>query len=267
VRGVDIWLNNPRRPMEASGTSGMKAAINGALNFSILDGWWVEGYKGNNGWSIGAGEEYTDPKYQDFVESQELYDKLENEIVPLYYDKDRSGLQREWIKMMKNSIQIGCSEFSTTRMVMEYHQKYYVPLHEMYNELSEDDFKSLKDFLALKYNIANNWYKLQFIKTDIIAKDLYLGSNAEFYAEVFIDDLDPEFLNVCVISDTNCPRLEFENPRFIPLEFKEKKDGVGIFSKEIRLTCSGKIRFAFGIFPKHKYIFNEFEDNLFIWEK
>lgn len=267
VRGVDVWLNNPRRPMEASGTSGMKAAINGVLNFSILDGWWVEGYKGNNGWSIGAGEEYSDPKYQDFVEGQELYDKLENEIVPLFYTKDRSGLPREWIKMMKNSIFIGCSEFSTSRMVMEYHEKYYVPLHEMHNELSADNFAHLKDFIRLKNEVVSKWHKLHFVKTDIIADNLYLGSNAKFYAEVFTDDLDPNLLNVCVISDTNCPKLEFEDPKFIPLDLKESRDGISIFSKELRLTCSGKIRFAFGVFPKYQYVYNEFEDNLVIWEQ
>jgi starch phosphorylase len=267
VRGVDVWLNNPRRPLEASGTSGMKAAANGALNFSILDGWWVEGYKGDNGWSIGAGEEYTDPKYQDFVEGQELYDKLENEIVPLFYSKDKSGLPREWIHMMKRSIYEACANFSTARMVMEYHERYYMPLHEMYNEFTENGASNLKDYIAFHKEISSKWNKIRFINADVLSDNLYLGSNATFHAEVFNDDLAPEYLNVCVISDTNCPKLEFEEPRFIPLDLVEKKDGKSIFSKMIKLGCAGKIRFAFAIFPKHRYIFHEFEHNLVVYEK
>ncbi|MCA1927663.1 MAG: alpha-glucan family phosphorylase [Calditerrivibrio sp.] len=267
VRGVDVWLNNPRRPMEASGTSGMKAAVNGALNFSILDGWWVEGYKGDNGWSIGAGEEYSDPKYQDFVEGQELYDKLENEIVPLFYSKDRSGLPRGWIHMVKRSIFVGCSEFSTNRMVMDYHEKYYVTLHEMCNELVDNNFSSLKEYMNFYGEIFNKWQKIRFIKSEVSSDKFYLGSNAKFTAEVYVDDLTPDYINVCVISDTNCPKLDFEEPRFIILDLVEQKDNVATFSKTIKLTCSGKIRFAFAIFPKHKYIFNEFENNLVVWEK
>src|SRR5262249_13243841 len=101
VQGVDIWLNNPRRPLEASGTSGMKACCNGGLNLSILDGWWVEGYAGDNGWAIGAGEEYTDLTYQDDVESRAIYDLLEQEIVPQFYNRSSDGLPRAWLRMMK----------------------------------------------------------------------------------------------------------------------------------------------------------------------
>ena len=97
VQGVDVWLNNPRRPLEASGTSGMKVPVNGGINLSVLDGWWCEGYQGDNGWAIGAGEEYDDQAYQDEVESTALYDLLEREIVPLFYDRGSDDVPREWI--------------------------------------------------------------------------------------------------------------------------------------------------------------------------
>ena len=122
MQGVDVWLNNPRRPLEASGTSGMKVCINGGLNLSILDGWWCEGYSGDNGWAIGAGEEYTDNDrtYQDDIESRTIYDLLEQEIVPLYYNRSADGLPRGWINYMKNAIKTVCPVFNTHRQVEEY---------------------------------------------------------------------------------------------------------------------------------------------------
>src|SRR5207245_1682710 len=129
VQGVDVWLNNPRRPLEASGTSGMKVCCNGGLNLSILDGWWVEGYSQTtpNGWAIGAGEEYTDLTYQDDVESRAIYDLLEQEIVPAFYTRSSDGLPRQWLRLMKASISGCCPFFNTNRMVQEYMEKCYGP--------------------------------------------------------------------------------------------------------------------------------------------
>jgi len=127
VQGIDVWLNNPRRPLEASGTSGMKVCCNGGINLSILDGWWVEGYAQNNGWAIGAGEEYTDLTYQDDVESRAIYDLLEQEIVPLFYTRSSDGLPRGWLRVMKQSMGTVCPVFNTNRMVQEYIEKCYRP--------------------------------------------------------------------------------------------------------------------------------------------
>ena len=117
VQGVDVWLNTPRRGMEASGTSGMKAAANGVPNCSILDGWWVEGYAPDLGWAIGRGETYTDPRYQDHVESQALYDLLEKQIIPLFYQRTVDNMPREWIGRMKNCMRKLAPVFNTNRMV------------------------------------------------------------------------------------------------------------------------------------------------------
>jgi glycogen phosphorylase len=127
VQGVDIWLNNPRRPLEASGTSGMKAAMNGIVNFSVLDGWWDEGYNGRNGWAIGDRETNSDEGAQDWADAQDLYQLLENDVVPTYYERDADGLPRRWLKLMKESIASTVWQFSTTRMLEEYVEQLYLP--------------------------------------------------------------------------------------------------------------------------------------------
>ena len=136
VQGVDVWLNTPRRPSEACGTSGMKAAVNGNLNISVLDGWWAEAYQPHIGWAIGHGEEYEDPEYQDEIESQAIYDLLEREVIPLFYDRSDDGLPRAWIKRMKATMQAVCPRFNTGRVVREYCEHFYIPAAEQYQRLT-----------------------------------------------------------------------------------------------------------------------------------
>jgi starch phosphorylase len=130
VQGVDVWLNTPRRPMEASGTSGMKAAVNGALNFSVLDGWWREVYNGENGWAIGEDNENDSSPAQDEKDAGDLYNILENEIIPLFYDRDSKETPHTWIARMKDSLKTIIPQFSTRRMVKEYVERFYVPALE-----------------------------------------------------------------------------------------------------------------------------------------
>ena len=127
IQGVDVWLNNPRRPLEASGTSGQKVVLNGGLNCSILDGWWAEAFDGRNGFAIGRGETHSNDEITDRRDSDALYQVLQNEVIPIFYDRDSDGLPREWIKMMMNSISSLAWRFSAHRMVMDYAKACYVP--------------------------------------------------------------------------------------------------------------------------------------------
>ena len=128
MRGVDVWLNNPRRPREASGTSGQKASLNGIPNLSILDGWWAEGYNGRNGWAIGSGIEYDSEEEQDQRDADELYRVLEEEVIPLYYERDDEGLPRQWLSRMREAIKTAGAYFTTRRMVKEYVERLYTPI-------------------------------------------------------------------------------------------------------------------------------------------
>jgi starch phosphorylase len=139
VQGVDVWLNTPRRPREASGTSGQKAALNGVPNLSILDGWWVEGYNGVNGWAIGEGGDFENPNEQDDRDALSLYQLLEEEIVPLFYDRDRDNIPRGWVTIMRESIRSSAPQYCTRRMLKEYTKLYLQAYHGYHLDGHTDD--------------------------------------------------------------------------------------------------------------------------------
>ncbi len=157
VQGADVWLNVPRRPLEASGTSGMKAAVNGALNLSVLDGWWAEGYSPDCGWAIGSGEAYEDPEENDAVEAEALYTLLEREVIPAFYARDSSGRPREWTGMMTASIRRLGGEFNTGRMVREYAERAYLPAHRAAEALSAGAGAGARDLAAWRQRMAAAW--------------------------------------------------------------------------------------------------------------
>jgi len=144
--GSDVWLNTPRRPLEASGTSGMKAGMNGVLNCSVLDGWWAEAYSSDIGWAIGSGEEYQDEALQDKIEAEDLYDLLEHEILPLFYNRGRDNIPRAWIKKMRASMKAIGSRFSTHRMLKEYYNDYYEPALAESIALEADNYRESISF-------------------------------------------------------------------------------------------------------------------------
>jgi starch phosphorylase len=157
VEGVDVWLNNPRRPMEASGTSGMKVIANGGLNFSVLDGWWAEAYDASVGWEIGRGEDYEDLGYQDHVEAEDIYATLEREIVPLFYKRDLDDVPTGWVAKMKVSMKRLAPVYTTARMVREYAETYYVPAARRVRQLAENDFARAKALVLWKQKVRQAW--------------------------------------------------------------------------------------------------------------
>ncbi len=163
VQGVDVWLNTPKRGMEASGTSGMKAAANGVPNCSILDGWWVEGYAPDLGWAIGRGETYTDSGYQDHVESMALYDLLEKQIIPQFYHRGVDNIPREWITRMKNCMRKLGPVFNTNRMVREYTESFYIPAFTRGASLAENNLARAAALAHVKDHLRKTWNTIKIV--------------------------------------------------------------------------------------------------------
>lgn len=268
VQGVDVWLNNPRRPLEASGTSGMKVPPNGGLNFSILDGWWDEAYDGQNGWAIGNREEYTDLEYQDEVESNALYNVLENEIIPLYYERGRDDIPRQWVTAMKWSMQTVCPQFSTNRMVADYFNKFYTNASRRYINMTSDDFKKSKELKSWKDNIYSKWSKVSFENTmsEMPSRNLQVGSKFEVKTIVNLGNIAPDSVRVELYHGKLSMKDEITEPTIV--EMKHSSDlGNGRHSFIGSLECvnTGQSGYAIRMYPYHKDLGYKFDMKMIIW--
>ena len=199
TQGVDVWLNTPQRPNEASGTSGMKAAMNGILNLSILDGWWDEAYALNVGWAIGSGEIYEeDVELQDYIEANAVYDLIEHSLVPAFYNRDTNDLPRDWIVKMKACISELSPIFNTARMVQEYTSKYYYPALNHYRRLSEKDFSAGREFSTWIANLQEHWSSISIQDVDVSLNngDVKAGSSVQVSSQIYLGNIYPDHIAV-----------------------------------------------------------------------
>jgi starch phosphorylase len=269
VQGVDVWLNTPIRPREASGTSGIKAASNGVLNLSILDGWWAEAYTPENGWAIGHGEVYEDRNYQDHIESNALYDLLEKEVIPLYYQRGSDGLPRAWIEKMKATMKTVGPTFNTHRMLREYTEKYYTPACERYERFFQDDMSTAKAFADWKREIHEHWPQLhvQRVHSDIPV-ETQVGMANNVRADIYLGDLTPKQVTVELYHGPVDASGEILHPQIVQMEYQPAKDGdAGVYTFAKQLTCqtSGMHGFTVRVLPHHPDQVSPFETGLILW--
>ena len=267
VQGVDVWLNNPRRPREASGTSGMKAAANGVLNLSILDGWWDEAYAPGNGWAIGRGEDYDNPDYQDQVEAEALYDLLERDVIPMFYDRGRDNLPRRWISQMKASIGSLSHFFNTNRMVAEYTDRYYMPAAARFAALTDDDMAGAKALAAWKQRIRDNWSQLRIEKVNgELPGEIKVGDTITGQAEVYLGALSPDDVCAELYVGLVNPAGELVRGESMRMRVVEQiRDGVYLFEATTNCAMSGLHGYTVRVLPYHDDLVTRFIPGYIKW--
>ncbi len=269
VQGVDVWLNNPRRPLEASGTSGMKICCNGGLNLSILDGWWVEGYAldSETGWAIGAGEEYTDLTYQDDVESRSIYDLIEQEIVPLFYTRSSDGLPRGWLKRMKRSMSTLCPVFNTGRMVAEYLTTCYLPSAQRFARLTGDNLGRAHSLADWRRALVRGWNQVRVEGVEVQGADpMHVGGELQVKARVNLGRFSPDDVEVQLFHGLVDSLGEIPRPETVPMSTNgSSQGGAWVFTGSIPCRSSGQHGFAVRVLPRHADLANSFEPGLICW--
>jgi len=252
IQGVDVWLNTPRRPHEACGTSGMKAALNGVLNVSVLDGWWCEGYSEACGWKIGNGEEYMDNAYQDAVESQALYNILENEVIPLFYERKNGDVPVRWIKMMKASMKMAVENFCSHKMMGQYIRRFYLPAANRFQTLTQNEAAEAKRLRDHRKRLQTYWNR---IKIDPPAREgggpLRVGETLRVTAAVYLGELRPDDVDVELYyghlkSVEKLKEGSIENMSMV----EDRGNGEYLYSCTVICNSSGRFGFTARVTPR-----------------
>lgn len=267
VSGVDVWLNNPRRPMEASGTSGQKASVNGVINFSVLDGWWAEGYNQENGWTIGTNAEYNSYEEQDIADSQSMYRTLEDKIIPTYYDKNEEGISPKWIRIMKNSIISTGGKYSTARMLVDYTNNLYMPLCNLTKKYYQN-VDTVAEYNLWKKNLYINWKDIQISQTNNLDNiTIDAGNNIEVKCEVKLPNVDLDNITVECYYGKILDNGIVENVSIIPMKLTEKDEENKRYeyTTKIELKTGGNYGYTFRVMPRHEMLLDAENLNLVKW--
>ncbi len=252
VQGVDVWLNTPRRPNEASGTSGMKAAVNGAIHMSVLDGWWDEAYEPEVGWAIGSGETYEDLEMQDEIESRAIMDLLEKEVVPLFYERGPDGVPRGWTELMKASLQRLCPMFTSNRMVQEYTDRFYLKAHRRRGSLRAEEGRRANNLALWKNKIREGWPEVKVLDIHADTRGLKVGDNLKITAVVHLGKLDPSDVVVLVHRGPLDQHGTIVNGITLTMSPCDRtEDGAVMCSSDAPLRYSGRQGYTVRVVPRH----------------
>ena len=269
VQGVDLWLNHPLRPLEASGTSGMKSAPNGGINLSVLDGWWREGYNGNNGWAIGAEINNGTAEFQNEGDATSLYQLLENQIIPLYYAKPDGKLPLAWLQLMRESIRSVTPVFNTQRMVKEYTERLYITAAKSHENFSRDGCVSAGQLSQWKAQIRKDWPQVQISDVQVVNKDrqnILVGESLQISTRVHLGAVDPKHVRVEAYHG-EVDNGDIRNPTATVLNQSSEVDGNGnyIYQGSVPASESGTYGFSVRVVPTHPCLMQAHELRLITW--
>jgi len=269
VQGVDLWLNHPLRPLEASGTSGMKCAPNGGINLSVLDGWWCEGYNNSNGWAIGRDIDGGSTEFQNEVDASSLYKLLENQIVPLYYAKPDGKLPLAWLQLMRESIRSVTPVFNTQRMVKQYTEQLYIPAAQAYENFSRDGCGAAVQLSQWKTQMRKDWPQVHLSDVQVANKDrptIQVGESLQISARVHLGAVDPRHVRVEAYHG-ELDNGDLHNPAATVLTQSSQADGDGtyIYQGSVPATESGTYGFSVRVVPTHPCLMQAHELRLITW--
>ena len=269
VQGVDVWLNTPMPPSEASGTSGMKVAANGGLNFSILDGWWAEAYPEGGGWTIGRGEVYEDGEYQNEVEAKAIYNILEKEIIPLFYDRTRGrdGIPRGWVNQMKLAMRNLAPVFNTKRMVSEYAEQLYFPTHQRWCRLNQDSAERAKGLAHWRTRLRGQWSEIRIERVDSPSAYAFEGdADLPIKAYVHLGALSPDDVSVQIYHGLLNSEKEIVVEDAPPMDCAgQMGDGTYLFEGFISSIHTGLHGYTVRVLPQHEDLSQPYEPGLIVW--
>ncbi len=266
VTGVDVWVNTPEYPMEASGTSGQKAGINGVLNLSVLDGWWGEGYNGENGWAIAPHGPEFDAGYRNREEAQELMDILEHQVVPLYYQRNSHGYSEGWVRMSKASVKSLLPRFNAERMVTNYVTDYYGPARRHSRRLSDAGGAPARELAEWKRRIARSWHKVSLRRADPGPQEIAAGDSLPIRVAANLDGLDTRDVVVECLVGTESINGEFQVHQRVLLEpVGERVKGEVMFALDLRPDLAGLVYYKLRMYPHHELLCHPFETGCMVW--
>jgi phosphorylase/glycogen(starch) synthase len=257
ISGVDVWLNNPTRPLEASGTSGEKAIMNGVLNLSVLDGWWAEGYTEGAGWALIEERTYHDQNLQNVLDASMLYQIMEDEIAPLFYDKDKNGVPKKWVQYIKKNIADIAPRFTMKRMIDDYINQYYTPQIERSKRLLNDNYSLTRELVQWKKNVTEKWSDIEVLEVnypDSSIRPLSMGEMFEARISLRLNDLEAKYIGVEVVHGDKQDEVIKNITNVFALDLEKEIDGVAVYKCEIQVPKSGVVNFAFRVFPQHELL-------------
>lgn len=265
VAGVDVWLNNPVYPLEASGTSGMKAAMNGAINLSVADGWWGEGYDGKNGWEIKPGAESLSAEQRDAEEARTLHELLQDKIIPMYYRNTSLGYSPEWVAMAKQSIASIMPRFNVHRMLEEYIDKFYAPAAGQWRKYARDDFSGAQRVAGWKAHVRQCWPGVALRRIDTPQQHVLFGATLRVEVAVQLNGLAPDDVSVELVFARPGERNPAKSKHYTLRHAGPLDNGEHLYTRELTPDLCGKIEYRFRVFPFHELLTHPFEMGMMVW--